>query len=326
MQVIRDSLDAAWTGSEQSAVVVLGNFDGIHRGHRMLLEEADKLSREENQSLRRRVVTFSPHPKQAMGQPDFRLIYNERQKAELMEETGWVDELIFLAFQKQLQTMPPEEFFTTILQGRYHARAVVVGDNFHFGWKGMGDSALLQKLCNQHGIRCRVMPRMQMEGEAVSSSRIRVLLEQGEIGEAGRLLGRPYFVEGQVRHGKQLGRKRQTPTINLPMREERLVPKKGVYVSRTFTEKGCFSSISNVGHNPTVGGESLRTETHILDFSGDLYGQTVRVELLKFLRPERRFESVDALYAQLKTDIAHTKEYFQTESAKAERGENHEEI
>lgn len=331
MQKIRDALAEAEIGSQQDAVVVLGNFDGIHLGHRVLLEEADRISRAYaakagqkrafGRSLLRRVITFSPHPKQAMGQPDFRLIYNERQKEELMEETGLVDELIFLAFETALQTMSPEAFFEIVLQKRYHAKAVVVGDNFRFGWKGAGDTALLRKLCEQHQMQCRVVQRISLEGEAVSSSRIRSLLEDGQMERANRLLGRPYFVEGVVRHGKQLGQTRQTPTVNLPMKEERLVPKKGVYVSKTYTQLGCYHSISNVGHNPTVGGESLRTETHILDFSGDLYGQTVRVELLQFIRPEQRFESVDALYEQLKTDIAHTRSYFDKK-----RREDHEEI
>ncbi len=311
MLTIQDTLMEQTKMEAAPSVVILGNFDGIHLGHRMLLHEADQLARE--QGLRRRVITFSPHPKQAMGQPDFRLIYSESQKDTLMEETGWVDELILLSFNETLRTMLPEEFFETVLMQRYQAKAIVVGYNFHFGVKGSGNTALLQKLCRAHGLKCRVVEKLDIAGEEISSSHIRQLLQAGHMEQANLLLGRPYFVEGYVARGKQLGRKMQTPTINILMKEERLAPSKGVYVSQTHTERGVFPSISNLGNNPTVGGESLRTETHILDFAGDLYGQTVRVELLKFLRPEQRFDSVEALQSQLAKDIAAAKEYFLTE-------------
>lgn len=319
MQIIRDRLGETSQVEAVPSVVVLGNFDGIHQGHRLLLKEADQMAapilRKPDQeplfqTLRRRVITFSPHPKLAMGQTGFRLIYSEHQKAEILEETGLVDELILLSFDETLRQMTPKEFFLKVLCERYGAKAVVVGSNFHFGRDGRGTAKLLQKLCDAHGLSCRILLRKKEAGEPISSSRIRVLLEEGEMEKANELLGRPYFVEGRVSHGKQLGRRMQTPTINLLMREERLAPKKGVYVSRTYTEGGAFASISNVGHNPTVGGESLRTETHILDFSGDLYDQTVRIELLKFLRPEQRFDSVEALQHQLAKDVASAKEYY----------------
>lgn len=311
MLTIQDSLREQSKVKAAPSVVILGNFDGIHLGHRTLLHEADQLAGE--LGLRRRVITFSPHPKQAMGQPDFRLIYSEKQKAKILEETRWVDELILLSFDDKLRTMQPEDFFTKVLLERYQAKAVVVGYNFHFGVKGSGDTALLQKLCQAYGLQCRVMQRLEIVEEAVSSSRIRELLQEGRVDEANLLLGRPYYVEGQVSYGKQLGRKLSMPTINVLMKEERMAPRKGVYISCTHTEKGTFASISNMGNNPTVGGESLRMETHILDFSGDLYEQTVRVELLKFVRPEQRFDSVEALQTQVAQDIAAAKEYFLTE-------------
>ncbi len=311
MLTIQDTLMEQTKMEAAPSVVILGNFDGIHLGHRMLLHEADQLASE--QELRRRVITFSPHPKQVMGQSDFRLIYSESQKETIMEETGWVDELILLSFDEMLRTMRPEEFFEKVLLDRYQAKAVVVGYNFHFGLHGTGDTALLQKLCRAHGLQCRVVQKLDIAGEDISSSHIRQLLQEGYMEKANLLLGRPYFVEGNVARGKQLGRTIETPTINILMNEERLAPSKGVYISQTHTEKGVFPSISNLGNNPTVGGESLRTETHILDFADDLYDQTVRVELLRFLRPEQRFDSVEALKSQLAKDIAGAKEYFLTE-------------
>ncbi len=311
MLTIQDNLMEQAKMEAAPSVVILGNFDGIHLGHRTLLHEADQLANE--LGLRRRVITFSPHPKQAMEQPDFRLIYSEQQKVTIMEETEWVDELVLLAFNEKLRAMLPEDFFSEVLLQRYQAKAVVVGYNFHFGVNGTGNTALLQKLCQTHGLQCRVVQRLEIVEEAVSSSRIRDLLQEGRVEEANLLLGRPYFLEGNVSRGKQLGRKLSMPTINILMSEERMAPRKGVYVSRTHTKNGVFSSISNMGNNPTVGGESLRMETHILDFTGDLYEQTVRVELLKFVRPEQRFDSVQALQAQVAQDIASAKEYFLTD-------------
>lgn len=311
MLTIQDNLMDQPKMEAAASVVILGNFDGIHLGHRTLLHEADQLAGE--MGLRRRVITFSPHPKQAMGQPDFRLIYSEEQKQAIMEETQWVDELIMLSFDEKLRTMQPEEFFNEVLLKRYQAKAVVVGYNFRFGVKGSGNTALLQKLCQAHGLECRVVQKLEIVEEDVSSSRIRQLLQEGRVAEANLLLGRPYFVEGRVSYGKQLGRKLSMPTINVLMKEERMAPRKGVYISCTHTQKGTFASISNMGNNPTVGGESLRMETHILDFSGDLYEQTVRVELLKFVRPEQKFDSVEALQKQVALDIAAAKEYFLTE-------------
>lgn len=309
MQVIRESVKAAADHEPKASVLVLGNFDGVHQGHRLLLEEADRLGKK--LGLHRRVLTFSPHPKKR--QQNFKLIYEDEQKAQLMAETGWVDELIFLTFDENLKTMSPEDFFDEILRKRYTARAVVIGDNFHFGYQGKGDAKELSRLCEAAGIVCRVMDRKHKGEEPISSSRIRTLIEEGRMEEAALLLGRPYFVEGTVKRGKQLGQKMQTPTINLLMEENRLAPKSGVYVSRTQIAGKGFPSVSNVGHNPTVGGESLRTETHILDFSGDLYEQQVRVELLRFLRPEKRFESVQALYHQLAKDVMSAKKYFMEE-------------
>ncbi len=317
MQVMRDTLGAGRiTAVEQPGAVVLGNFDGIHQGHRALLRAASEIA--ERCGWRRRVLTFSPHPRAQLGDEQFKLIYDEQQKTEIMRETGLVDELVFLSFDKALQTMPAEAFFEQVLCQRYLAKAVIVGENFHFGYRGQGDAALLRRLCESRGMLCQTLRRVTDGGAAISSSRIRMLLKKGEVEEAGRLLGRPYFIEGTVSHGKRLGTRLHTPTINILMSEERLAPKKGVYVSYTRARGEGFPSISNVGHNPTVGGESLRTETHLLDFSGDLYGEAVQVELLTFLRPERQFESVEALQTQLLTDIAKAKDFF--------IGGSHEEI
>jgi len=295
-----------------ACVVTIGNFDGLHEGHRALLKEADKMAQSMSEGgvrPERRLLTFSPHPKQLLGDPGFKLIYTDRQREELVEETGLADRMVTASFTPELMHTEPEDYVTEILKKRYGAVGVVIGDDFRFGNHGAGTSADLVRIGAREGMKVCVVKRVVMDGDVVSSTRIRALLEAGEMEEANRLLGRPYFVEGPVTGGKHLGRSVGTPTINLKMKAERLVPREGVYASRTIVEGESFESISNVGTNPTFG-DDLRTETFIFDFDRDLYGKTVRVELLRFIRPEQRFEGTEALKKQLQTDIARTKEYF----------------
>ena len=295
-----------------ACVVTIGNFDGLHEGHRCLLKEADRMARSLSAGgvmPERRLLTFSPHPRQVLGDPDFRQIYTNRQREELVEETGLTDRMITASFTPELMHTEPEDYVTKILKERYGAVGVVVGDDFRFGNHGAGTSAYLKKIGEREGLQVRIVKRIVMDGDVVSSTRIRTLLESGKMEEANRLLGRPYFVEGTVESGKHLGRSVGTPTINLKMNEERLVPLEGVYASRAVVDGEVLESISNVGTNPTFG-DDLRTETYIFDFDRDLYGKTVRVELLKFIRPEQKFESAEALRKQLQTDIARTKDYF----------------
>lgn len=303
----------------QPGAIVLGNLDGLHCGHRVLLKEAYDLAKKAKPSWRTRVITFSPHTSAAHLQEPMELIYSDEQKLTLLKESGLVDEVVVLAFTDAVRTLEPEVFFEEYLIKRYHAQAVIIGDNFRFGKNGRGDSQLMETLCRRVGIICRSLKRSEINGEPISSSRIRTLLAEGRIQEANLLLGRPYFIEGPVKHGKQIGRTIKTPTLNLPLMPGTLTPKKGVYVTRCYTDSGVYESISNVGQNPTVekAGSGLpkpHLETHLFDFSGDLYDQTVRVELLAFLRPEQRFESVDALHEQLMKDIAATRQFFQSVS------------
>ncbi len=310
-----DDLGASGKVERVPCVVTIGNFDGLHEGHRCLLREADRMAEcfaKSGVKVERRLLTFSPHPKHVLGDPDLKLIYTDAEREDLVEETGLVDRMITAAFTPQLMHTEPEAYVTEILKARYGAVGVVIGDDFHFGNHGAGTPEDLKRIGEREGIKVCVVPRVVMDGAVVSSTRIRALLETGDMEEADRLLGRPYYVEGKVTEGKHLGREVGTPTVNLKVESERLVPLEGVYASRTIVDGKTFESISNVGSNPTFG-DDLRTETYIFDFDRNLYGKKVRVELLRFIRPEQKFEGAEALKKQLQTDIAKAKEYF-TES------------
>ena len=206
--------------------------------------------------------------------------------------------------------MPAAQFFYDILLRRYQAAAIVVGEGYRFGSGGAGDTELLARYCQKEGILFIKAPCTYWQGEPVSSTRVRRLIERGNMREAGQLLGRPYFLEGTVEKGRQLGSKRLAPTANIALSEELLHPPDGVYISRTHLEAGSFASVTNLGRNPTVGGtETPRAETHILDYDEDLYGRPIRVDLLEFIRPEIRFNSLEELKEQITSDIEKTRRY-----------------
>ena len=173
---------------------------------------------------------------------------------------------------------------------------------------------MMQKLCGMHGMECRVVSEVRDDGLRISSSRIRALLKEGRMEEANRLLGRPYFMLGNVNKGMGLGHRALVPTVNLLLNETRQYPDPGVYVTRTFTQDGSYQSVSNIGHNPTVGeGISLRCETYLMEFDENLYGRDVRIEFYRHLRPEIKFESMEALRNQQQIDIQNARAYFAEE-------------
>ena len=293
----------------QGLVLALGNFDGVHKGHRALLTETGRLA--EKLGAESGVVTFYPHTG-VLLRPQNQVLYTEQQKQRLLEETGRLAWLIRLTFDRNRMEQSPDDFFYQVLRKQLDARGIVIGENFRFGCRGSGDAAKMQELCRNAGVACSVVPQVMEDGAPVSSTRIRRLIRDGRMEKAARLLTQPYRLEGTVVPGKHLGTRLQVPTINIFLESDQLVPREGVYVSRTFAGSQGQASITNVGCNPTVGGEALRTETHILDAGENLYGREVRVELLRFLRPEICFENTDALQKQLMQDIKTAREYFES--------------
>jgi riboflavin kinase / FMN adenylyltransferase len=266
--------------------VAIGTFDGVHRGHRAVIEAAKE------SGLRSMVITFEPHPRLVLGY-EVQLLSTFERRVELIEEVG-PDELLVVEFTLELSRLEPEEFASRVLEPA-GTRAVYAGEDFRFGAGRRGDVALLRRL----GFEVR--PVTLVEG--VSSSLIRELAAAGDVGEAAKLLGRPFELEGRVVYGDQRGGTLGFPTANLAPDAHLLVPAHGIYAGAVGKHRAAVS----VGINPHYGGTERRIEAFLLDFEGDLYGTRLRLELWERLRDERVFESEEELVAQIARDVEATR-------------------
>ena len=294
----------------KGCVVVIGNFDGVHRGHQTLLADARQVA--DGLSAPLAVLTFEPHPRSVFqpDQPPFRLT-SLRAKAHALQELG-VDHLFVLHFDRAFSLRPAEAFVNEILVADMAARHVVVGWDFCFGHKRQGNVALLKSMGAKLGFGLTALdPVMTGTGAVYSSSIIRQYLRDGEPRRAAELLGRPWEIEGRVEKGEQRGRTIGFPTANLALGDY-LCPALGVYAVHAGSDPGVehgeetawTPAVANLGRRPTVAGDDLRLEVHLFDFSGDLYGETLRVRLIEFLRPEKKFDGLEALQAQIALDCA----------------------
>jgi riboflavin kinase/FMN adenylyltransferase len=309
MQVIRDPFRS--TDLPRGGVGTIGNFDGVHLGHRRILERVVARARESGRPSF--AITFEPHP-MAVLRPDQapRRIQTLRQKEEAIEAIG-VETLLVVPFTRDLSLMEPEEFVRTLLRDRLGASEILVGAHFAFGRGKRGDLALLARLGAECGFSASAVDEVVVDGAPVSSTRIRRALERGAIGEANAMLGRAYELDGLVARGDRLGHQIGVPTINLEPENE-LPPVDGVYVTeieiRSFGRR--FPSVSNIGRRPTLYEDYATTiETYVLDFSADVYGERVRLFFLERLREERKFPSMMDLKAQIQNDVADARAYFQ---------------
>ena len=281
--------------------VALGAFDGIHLGHRAILGRAVTLARE--RGLEALACTFEPHPLEVL-QPDRapRPITTLADRLELIAETG-IDTAVVVAFTRAIAALEPEAFVRDALAGTLRAREIVVGFNHRFGRGARGDARLLETLGPSLGFRTHVVAPLEVDGVPVSSSEIRAALGRGDLERAARLLGRPYALGGEVVHGAGRGRTLGFPTANVRM-DLRLPLAPGVYACRARVGPAEYRAVVNAGVRPTFGETELAVEAHLLDFSGDLYGQRIHLTFLRRLREERRFPSVEALREQIAADVA----------------------
>ena len=287
--------------------VILGNFDGLHRGHQQLINLGRQIADSHQEELA--VFTFYPQIQQYFDK-NFCYLLTEQQKNRGFQKIK-VDWIESMPFTEEIATLSPEAFVENILVKKLHARHAVVGFNFSFGYKGAGNPQLLRELGARYGIEVTVMEPCYADGEVVSSSAIRKYLQAGDIEKANALLGYAYSIEGPVVRGNEIGRTIGFPTANILPAKGILLPAKGVYAARTWVEGKCYDGILNIGMRPTIAHSiGLNIEVNLFDFDRDIYGQVIRSEVHYFLRPETKFDGLDGLKAQLEKDKQHTEKLF----------------
>lgn len=292
--------------------VTLGNFDGLHLGHRALINLTKAFAAEEH--LKSVVFTFSPHPKFVFRtEEDFALVMAPSEKAFTMGNMG-IDAYIEFPFTKEFSNMDPERFAVDILFDKLNCKVLVVGENNKFGRMQAGDSKLLKKLGEEKGVKVVTVPSVLYQEERVSSSRIRKTLMEKELEDANRMLTEPYFILGQVAKGKKLGRTIGFPTVNIEAHPLKLFPPNGVYATRTLHNGKAYFGVTNIGKNPTVNGTFKVVETYLFDFQETIYGETIQTFFYRFIRSEQKFPNVEALRQQMERDADSARKYFQSSS------------
>ena len=283
-------------------VVTIGNFDGVHLGHQLLFSEVVLRARQSGGTSV--AITFEPHPLKVLRPEGIRLISCAQQKIDLIHMAG-IDVLVVIPFDLEVAKTTADDFVNKILCEKIGVQDLVVGYDYAFGRGREGNIDFLRQRGQEKGFAVTVVEAHYEEGMLVSSSKIRELVMEGRMKDVRRLLGRCYHIHGDVQRGKQRGGTEVGfPTANLRISEEDLCPKKGVYVTQLMYGGRMYGSISNIGYNPTFGENELVAETHIFDFNDDIYGKPIRLNLLRHLRGEVKFNSVAELSAQIRKDIA----------------------
>ena len=302
-----DALEPPPAGS----AITIGTFDGVHLGHRALIERT--IAEATARGCVSCVVTWDRHPLMTL-RPEAapRLLSTAERKLELLDSTG-IDTVAILPFTEELSHLSPEGFVDQVIVKGLNARSVFVGEGWRFGHKRAGDMDLLQKLGRDNGFEAAPVDLASADGDAVSSSRTREAVAAGHMNVAWRLLGRPFDIDGLVVGGDKRGRDLGFPTANIECAPHLAYPARGVYAGKARVEHSWFAAAVNVGVNPTFGGDPevtpVRVEAFLLDFEGDLYDQTIRVEFHHRLRDEMRFTSVDELVAQMHRDVETTRTF-----------------
>lgn len=292
-----------------ATAVALGNFDGVHKGHQMLIRECVAAAKEKG--LQPSVFTFSNHPvNEIAGKVVIKNIMTFEEKAEQLEMLG-VENLFAPAFDDQIRTRSARAFVKDILAERFHTRHAVCGFNYHFGYRAEGDAQRLQELGKELGYSVTVVPEICINGHTVSSTLIRSVIAEGRLDEYTDYTGRLYCIDGTVVQGKHLGRRIGFPTVNLCLDSSEAFPRNGVFITLVTVNNTKYNSITNIGNKPTVGSFAKNAETHIFGFSGDLYGQNVRIEFIKMLRPERKFDNLEELQQEIARNCVQAKEFFE---------------
>ena len=299
--------------SEIKRTIAMGFFDGLHIGHAALLEKTKVRAAELNNTPS--VLSFDVHPDTVVFNRPVPLISDCSGREEIIKRCFNIDDVIFIHFNRHVMQMPWQEFVDTVIE-EMSAQWFVVGHDFTFGNMGEGTAEKLKSYCETIGIGCDIIPPVMLDGRVVSSTYIRTLIEDGNMEEAARYLGHQHCLSDTVHSGYHIGQKLDAPTINMFFPENVIVPKYGVYATKVILPDGKeYPSVTNIGIRPTVGNDNkVSVESHLLDFSGNLYGTPARVDFYHYIRPEIRFSDFDELSAQIKRDAEYAAEYFKNES------------
>jgi riboflavin kinase/FMN adenylyltransferase len=288
-------------------VLTIGNYDGLHLGHKRIMERIQEKARDLNGTSM--LMTFHPHPLTILRPDKFiGLITPLHVKKRLIEEAG-IDVLIIIPFTDDFRDITPEAFVDNLLVKKLGIKGLIVGYDFKFGKEGKGNVEHLAFHSTEYGFFFEIQGAITFDGEKVGSNRIRKMIQEGDVGKAALHLDRPYMIEGTVVKGEGRGRTIGFPTINLKT-EFPLIPKRGVYFTDVDVGGKRYSAVTNIGYNPTFDGQSLTIETYILDFSGDLYDQEIALYFLERIRDEVRFSSVDELKERIWKDVEVARNYF----------------
>lgn len=310
---MRYEVDSDQITRDDSSVVTTGTFDGVHRGHQAILQylQSRATAREGTST----VVSFDPHPREVVHGESVPLLTTVEERAHILSEMG-IDRFVVIPFTSEFANLRATEYVEEVLLEQIGMKEIVIGFDHTFGRDREGDRELLERLGEAHGFTVDVIPPQEVDHDVVSSSQIRSCLgEEGDVTRAKELLGRPYALSGTVERGAGRGRKLGYPTANLAIDHPcKLIPKIGVYATRVQIdeETRSWGGMMNIGRRPTFDDMEVTVEVHLLDFEGDLYGQTLRVEFLRRLRDEQKFDSPDALVTQLSRDEDHCKRVIQT--------------
>ena len=311
MKVLHSLLDIHGTHGGPSIGLTIGNFDGVHIGHRQLLKKIKSDCHAKD--LKFVVVTFTPHPQKILHpEKEHFLISSYDQRRELLKKSG-VEFLIEISFDRDFSTLSPETFLKDYLLNYPALKTIYLGYDFAFGANKKGGHDLAKMICEQRGIEVEIQPKFEHHGHVVSSSLIREKLTSGKIAEVEAILGRPFSLEGMVVKGEGRGKKIGYPTANIQVSSDLIVPHKGVYVTRTTHKGMTYQSVTNIGNNPTFkNGNQLHIETHLFDFDSEIYGEMLEIEFLHKIRDERKFPTVNDLIDQIKCDVTTARDYLKS--------------
>lgn len=299
------TIDNIGNSKIRKSAVALGKFDGVHLGHQAIIRELKKKKDGDTKTV---IITFSVSPEAVLSHKNLKYIMTDGEKQEYFEKSG-IDYLIDLKLDTDFLRMEAEEFVRTCLVEKLGVKKVVCGRDFRFGRDRKGDVDFLRNAGKKYDFETEIVEHVVIENTEISSTKIRAEILKGNLEQANAMLGHKYSVTGIVQHGNELGRKINFPTVNILPPYDKILPPNGVYMSECLLKGKSLKGITNIGVKPTVGSQRIGIETNIFDYSGDLYGETVTIEFLKFLRPERKFASMLELQSQIEKDIIMAKSY-----------------